>query len=157
MRTPRLSGYALASVASLARSGAGRVALKGMMRRDLKVGELAGLPDALRGDVPLDTRPLQARPPRAGAGEEKHYAAPGESSWAGTSESFTRAYREGATTPREVTERALEAARELASRNRRSGLSWTWRRRPRSKLPTNPPRGGEPGERAGRWTVFPSP
>jgi aspartyl-tRNA(Asn)/glutamyl-tRNA(Gln) amidotransferase subunit A len=113
MRTPRLSGYALASVASLARSGAGRVALKGMMRRDLKVGELAALPDALRGDVPLDTKPLQGRPPRAG--DDARLGAPGESAWAGTSESFTRAYREGATTPREVMERALDAARELAS------------------------------------------
>ena len=115
MRTPRLSGYALASIARLARSGAGGVALKGMMRRDLKVGQLAALPDALRGDFPLDTRPLQARPPRSW--EDARHPAPGESAWAGTSDAFTRAYREGATTPREVIERALDAARELAARS----------------------------------------
>jgi Asp-tRNA(Asn)/Glu-tRNA(Gln) amidotransferase A subunit family amidase len=121
MRTPRLSGYALASIARLARSGAGKVALRGMMRRDLKVGELAALPDALRGDVPLDTRALQARPPRRGEGGTGEDPRPPEESelppaWAGTSESFTRAYRERATTPREVVERALDAARELAAR-----------------------------------------
>ncbi|MGO9712112.1 MAG: amidase, partial [Polyangiaceae bacterium] len=115
MRTPRLSGYALTSIARLARSGAGGVALKGMMRRDLKVGQLAALPDALRGDFPLDTRPLQARPPRSW--EDARHPAPGESAWAGTSDAFTRAYREGATTPREVIERAFDAARELAARS----------------------------------------
>lgn len=115
MRTPRLSGYALASVANLARSGAGKIALRGMLRRDLRIGELAALPDALRGDVPLDTKPLQARPPRVW--EDARHPPPGEGSWAGTSESFTRAYREGATTPREVMERTLDAARELAARS----------------------------------------
>src|SRR5580704_8904524 len=113
MRTPRLSGYALTSIARLARSGAGGVALKGMMRRDLKVGQLAALPDALRGDIPLDTRPLQARPPRSW--DDARLPAPGETAWGGTSDSFTGAYREGATTPREVVERAFEGARELAA------------------------------------------
>ena len=114
MRTPRLSGYALASIANLARRGAGNVALRRMMRRDLKVGQLAALPDALRGDLPLDTQALQARPPRGG--EDARHPLPGDTSWAGTSESFSRAYREGATTPREVVERTLDAARELAAR-----------------------------------------
>jgi aspartyl-tRNA(Asn)/glutamyl-tRNA(Gln) amidotransferase subunit A len=114
MRTPRLSGYALTSIARLARSRAGGAALKGMMRRDLKVGLLASLPDALRGDYPLDTRPLQARPPRAG--EDGHHPVTG-TAWAGTSDTFTSAYREGAATPREVVERALDAARELAGRS----------------------------------------
>jgi Asp-tRNA(Asn)/Glu-tRNA(Gln) amidotransferase A subunit family amidase len=114
MRTPRLSGYALASLARLARSRAGGVALRGMLRGELQVGQLAALPDALRGDLPLDTNALQARPPRRG--EDARHPAPGGASWAGTSESFTRAYRDGVTTPREVIERALDAARELAAR-----------------------------------------
>ncbi len=99
---------------ALARSGAGGIALKRILQRDLRLGQLSGLPDALRGDIPLDTRPLQARPPRAW--DDARHPAPGESSWSGTSESFTRAYREGATTPREVVERALDAARDLAAR-----------------------------------------
>jgi aspartyl-tRNA(Asn)/glutamyl-tRNA(Gln) amidotransferase subunit A len=88
-----------------------------MLRKDLRVELLAGLPDALRGDVPLDTRPLQARPPRAGEPrDDDRLPPPGDSAWAGTSESFVRAYREGATTPREVMNRALDAARELGAR-----------------------------------------
>jgi aspartyl-tRNA(Asn)/glutamyl-tRNA(Gln) amidotransferase subunit A len=114
MRTPRLSGYALASVANLARSGAGNLAIRGLLRRDLNVGQLSALPDALRGDLPLDARAVQARPPRVG--DDARLPLPGESAWAGTSESFSRAYREGATTPREVMERTLDAARELAAR-----------------------------------------
>jgi Asp-tRNA(Asn)/Glu-tRNA(Gln) amidotransferase A subunit family amidase len=77
------------------------------------MGRLAALPDALRGEIPLDTSPLQARPPRTW--EDARHPAPGESAWAGTSDSFARAYREGAATPREVIERALDAARELAA------------------------------------------
>jgi aspartyl-tRNA(Asn)/glutamyl-tRNA(Gln) amidotransferase subunit A len=79
------------------------------------VGQLAELPDALRGDVPLDTRPLQARPPRSG-GDER-LAVPGGSSWSGTSNAFAHAYAESATTPRQVLERVFEGARSLAARS----------------------------------------
>jgi Asp-tRNA(Asn)/Glu-tRNA(Gln) amidotransferase A subunit family amidase len=113
MRTPRLSGYALASVANLARSGAGSLAARRMMRHDLNVAQLGTLPDALRGDLPLDNQALQARPPRLW--EDARHPAPGENAWAGTSEAFSSAYREGATTPRDVIERTLDAARELAA------------------------------------------
>jgi aspartyl-tRNA(Asn)/glutamyl-tRNA(Gln) amidotransferase subunit A len=114
IKTPRMSGVAVTSLARLARSRAGGAALKGILRGELKVGLLAALPDALRGDVPLDTRPLQARAPRTI--DDARLPLPSTSSWAGTSESFARAYADGATTPREVMERVFEAARELAAR-----------------------------------------
>ncbi len=114
MKTPRMSGVAVSSLARLARSRAGGIALKGILRGELKVGQLAALPDALRGDVPLDTRPLQGRAPRSL--DDARLPMPGDSSWAGTSSAFTRAYADGATTPREVMERVYVAARELAAR-----------------------------------------
>jgi aspartyl-tRNA(Asn)/glutamyl-tRNA(Gln) amidotransferase subunit A len=114
MRTPRLSGYALASIARVTRSRAGHAALRGILRNELKVGQLGALPDSLRGDVPLDARPLQARPPRTN--EDQRLGAPNDRAWAGTSDAYARAYREGATTPREVVDRALDAARALAMR-----------------------------------------
>ena len=114
MRTPRLSGYALASIARLARSGAGGVVLKTMMRRDLGVGRLAALPDTPSAATSPSTRARFRRaPPRSW--EDARHPPPGDSAWAGTSDSFARAYREGATTPREVIERALDGARELAA------------------------------------------
>jgi Asp-tRNA(Asn)/Glu-tRNA(Gln) amidotransferase A subunit family amidase len=114
MKTPRLSGYALASLARLSRSKMGHMALRRIMRGELKVGELAELPDSLRGDVPLDTRALQARPPRDA--HDARLALPGETAWAGTSASYVAAYRLGKATPREVVTRALDLARALASR-----------------------------------------
>jgi Asp-tRNA(Asn)/Glu-tRNA(Gln) amidotransferase A subunit family amidase len=108
-----MSGYALASLARLARSKMGGLALRGILRGELKVGQLAELPDSLRGDVPLDTRALQARPPRAT--HDAKLGVPGEKAWAGTSDAFAAAYRAGRTTPRAVAERALDQARSLAA------------------------------------------
>ncbi len=118
MRTLLSVGYARLRVdreRRAQRSSARGLRLKGLLRRDLKVGQLAALPDALRGDIPLDARALQARPPRAA--HDARQPTPGQTSgaaWAGTSETFARAYREGATTPREVMEKTLDCARELA-------------------------------------------
>src|SRR5258707_12307421 len=112
MKTPRLSGYPLASLARLARSKVGGIAIRGILRGELKVGQLSELPDSLRGDVPLDTRALQARPPRRG---EDAKLATSESGWAPTSASFASAYRAGRVTPREVVSRALDLARSLAA------------------------------------------
>ncbi len=112
MKTPRISSFALSSLANVARSGAGGIALKGLLRRDLKVAQLGKIPDALRGDVPFDTRALASRPPRVW--EDAKLGSPGEGSWAGTSAAFASAYREKAATPREVMDRTLDAARDLA-------------------------------------------
>ena len=114
MKTPRLSGYALASMAKVARSKVGGAAFKGILRGELKVGELAALPDSLRDDVPLDTRALQARPPRVGV--DADLPLPGNGAWAGTSEAYAAAYRSGKVTPKEVVTRALDLARSLAAR-----------------------------------------
>ena len=114
-------------MAKVARSRVGSLALRRLFRGELKIGELEGLPDSLRGDVPLDTRALQARPPRrshaeAGAQPETATEAPRVESaarqaapWGGSSETFTAAYRDGSTTPRDVVRRALAAARTLAA------------------------------------------
>jgi aspartyl-tRNA(Asn)/glutamyl-tRNA(Gln) amidotransferase subunit A len=84
-----------------------------MARRDLRLGELAGLAPALFGDVPLDNAPLSGRAPRdwADAGLPLP-AAP----WSGTSGTLAEAYRTGAATPSEAVARAISSARALASR-----------------------------------------
>lgn len=111
---PRISGRALRHLASFARTKVGALALKQVFLADLKVSELAKLPESLLGDMPIDNRPLQGRAPRAG--HDAGHGAPTDKAWAGTSASFTAAYRAGKTTPRDVVERALAAARVLADR-----------------------------------------
>jgi aspartyl-tRNA(Asn)/glutamyl-tRNA(Gln) amidotransferase subunit A len=128
-RTPRLSGYPLRSLARLSRSNLGEIALKGILRAELKIGSLEGLPDSLRGGTPLDTRPLQGRGRdgrgRDGDGRGREGSAAhgdvapeitGEAAWSGASAQYSAAYRAGTTTPKEVCLRALAAARELAGR-----------------------------------------
>ena len=87
--------------------------LYAMARRDLRLGELAGLAPALFGDVPLDNTPLSGRAPRdwADAGLPLP-AAP----WSGTSASLAEGYGTGAATPSEAVGRAIAGARALASR-----------------------------------------
>jgi Asp-tRNA(Asn)/Glu-tRNA(Gln) amidotransferase A subunit family amidase len=110
---PRISGRALRAVARLSRTRAGARLLYEVFRSDLRMGHLAALPEALLGEVPIDNRPRGARPPRLGNVEELPLP---EAPWSGTSETLGRAYRSGATTPREVVERALEGARALSAR-----------------------------------------
>jgi aspartyl-tRNA(Asn)/glutamyl-tRNA(Gln) amidotransferase subunit A len=108
--TPRLSGFALRTVARIARSDAAAFALKQILRKDLHVDELARLPDAMRGDFPNDTRAWQARPPRAGSDAKLPLPA---RPWSPTSDALTEAYRSGKRTPREVVDRVLACARDL--------------------------------------------
>ncbi len=97
----------------LSRTSAGKRLLYQVFRSDLRIGQLEQLSDALFGAMPIDNRPVAGRPPRQAP--DAGLALPA-TPWSGSSESLARAYREGKTTPREVADRALEAARALASR-----------------------------------------
>ena len=110
---PRISGHALRQLARFARTRVGSLALKQVFLSDLQITELAKLPDDLLGDMPIDTRALQGRAPRGG--ENAKLPLP-PAAWSGTSESYAAAYRAKRTTPREVVDRALASARELAAR-----------------------------------------
>jgi aspartyl-tRNA(Asn)/glutamyl-tRNA(Gln) amidotransferase subunit A len=109
---PRISGGALRAVLKLSRTSAGAHLLYTMFRSELRVSLLEGLPDALFGAMPVDNRPLAGRPPRAGDHAGLPLPAP---PWSGTSATLADAYRAGATTPREVVDAALTAARTLAA------------------------------------------
>lgn len=109
---PRLSGALLKNIARLSRTRAGALALQRIFRADLGIDRLMALPEALRGEVPLDTKPLGGRPPRDIAGEG--LPAP-RGGWAPTARSLVEAYREGRLSPPEVVERALAEARRLAA------------------------------------------
>lgn len=109
--SPRLSGAPLRRLAQFARTSVGGVALQRILRAELRIDALAGLPESARGDVPLDMRPVAGRAPRAGSGEE--LAAPPRP-WSETTSSYVERYREGSLTPRQAVEKALEEARRLA-------------------------------------------
>jgi aspartyl-tRNA(Asn)/glutamyl-tRNA(Gln) amidotransferase subunit A len=110
--SPRISGRALQAIARLSRTRAGARLLYEVFRSDLRIGQIEQLPDGLFGDVPIDNRPLAGRAPRGGEGALPLPPAP----WSATSETLAQAYRAGKTTPREVVDRALDAARSLAQR-----------------------------------------
>jgi aspartyl-tRNA(Asn)/glutamyl-tRNA(Gln) amidotransferase subunit A len=114
-KAPRISGRALRTLASFARTKMGSLAVQRVLRKDLNMDALAALPSALRGPLPISARPLQARPPR-GDGAGARLPAP-KAPWSLTSEGLANAYRAGDVTPRQVTERMLAAARALAARN----------------------------------------
>jgi aspartyl-tRNA(Asn)/glutamyl-tRNA(Gln) amidotransferase subunit A len=63
--------------------------------------------------MPIDNRPIAGRPPRTSEHANLPTPAP---PWSGTSATLAGAYRSGTTTPREVVDRILSAARSLAAR-----------------------------------------
>jgi aspartyl-tRNA(Asn)/glutamyl-tRNA(Gln) amidotransferase subunit A len=109
---PRISGRALYAIARLARTRAGARVLRQIFLAETGVAELELLPMSLYGDVPVDNLPLAGRPPRGGEGALPLPSPP----WSATSETLAQAYRSHQTTPREVVDRALDAARKLAQR-----------------------------------------
>jgi aspartyl-tRNA(Asn)/glutamyl-tRNA(Gln) amidotransferase subunit A len=111
-RTPRFSGSALKNLARFARTRVGTVTLQRVLRGELRIDRLAGLPDELRGDVPLDTNPHPGRPPRQMRSEELPVPKGG---WAPTAARIARVYREGKATPREIAERTIAEARRLSA------------------------------------------
>jgi Asp-tRNA(Asn)/Glu-tRNA(Gln) amidotransferase A subunit family amidase len=109
----RISGRALVAVERLSRSRPGARLVYEILRSDLRIARLESLPDALFGDVPLDSWPRMGRAPRAGL--DARLPLP-RAPWSGTSATLTAAYQSGAISPREVAMRALEAARALGAR-----------------------------------------
>jgi aspartyl-tRNA(Asn)/glutamyl-tRNA(Gln) amidotransferase subunit A len=83
------------------------------MRSDLRIGRLEELPEEFFGLMPVDNRPLAGRPPRRGTDAR---LPPPPPPWTATSATLAEAYASGRTTPREIVDRALEAARALAAR-----------------------------------------
>src|SRR5689334_13136865 len=115
MHPPRLSGAALRAVARVARTRPGALGLYRALRADLRIHELAALPESARGDVPLDTRPIQGRPPRALA--DANLPPPShDGAWPRTSARLHDAYARGTISPSEVVARCLRAADDLATR-----------------------------------------
>lgn len=96
------------------RSRVGSTALSSLLRKELKVSDLRGLPESLRGPLPIDARPLAGRAPRQI--EDAALPAP-RAPWSGNSASIAESYRAGRMTPEERVEKALRAARELAARS----------------------------------------
>jgi aspartyl-tRNA(Asn)/glutamyl-tRNA(Gln) amidotransferase subunit A len=111
-RSPRLSGAALKNLARFARTRIGGIALQRILRADLGVDRLEGLPDAHRSDVPLDTRPHAGRAPRTHASEELPLPPAG---WAPSTTTLTAAYRDGKLSPVDVVKQALAEARRLSA------------------------------------------
>jgi aspartyl-tRNA(Asn)/glutamyl-tRNA(Gln) amidotransferase subunit A len=113
---PRISGGALRSLAAFARTRVGARALKQVFLADLKVRELSALPEELLGDVPVDTRPLPGRAPRTSNDDGAALATPAPP-WSTSSATLADAYRSKKTSPREIVDAALAAARALAGRS----------------------------------------
>jgi aspartyl-tRNA(Asn)/glutamyl-tRNA(Gln) amidotransferase subunit A len=111
-RAPRLNGRSLHNLARLARTRVGSLALQRILRSELRINQLTALPDALRGDVPLDTNAHPGRPPRVV--ESLGLPLPG-GGWAPSINTLTTAYRERKLSPREVVRKALDEAARLAA------------------------------------------
>jgi Asp-tRNA(Asn)/Glu-tRNA(Gln) amidotransferase A subunit family amidase len=112
---PRLSGTALRALAKAARTPLGAAAIYRILRSDLHINELSKLPDSCRGEIPLDTRALMARPPREPGSSVERHPLPSEDAWPRTSHALTRAYRAFETTPLAIAKQAFLAARQLAA------------------------------------------
>ena len=111
-RSPRISGAPLEQLAKVARTRFGGATLQRIFRKDLGVDRLDALPETMRSDIPLDTRPHPGRPPREVAGAGLPLPPSG---WSPSGTTLTSLYREGKASPREVVKRALSEARRLAA------------------------------------------
>jgi len=113
-KPPRISGRALIAARIAAETPGTDAAIREIMRRGLGIEQLAKLPEMWRSELPLDTRPTQARAPRTdrGAGLEP----PAVGSWPRTASAYATAYASRDTTPRKVAERALDELGALSSR-----------------------------------------
>jgi Asp-tRNA(Asn)/Glu-tRNA(Gln) amidotransferase A subunit family amidase len=113
-RLARVSGPALRALALAIRRTPAKLGVSALLRRQLGIHRVRSLDDGYRGDVPLDYRPVIARPERpARAGE---LDPPAARDWPRSARALAAAYRAGQVTPEEVTERALSHARALAAR-----------------------------------------
>lgn len=86
-----------------------------ILRGDLHIDELGGLPDGMRDDIPLDTLPIGARPPRVGGGVE--HRVPPPLPWPTTSDALRGAYEARTRNVLEIVQRAISLARRLAEQS----------------------------------------
>jgi aspartyl-tRNA(Asn)/glutamyl-tRNA(Gln) amidotransferase subunit A len=112
MKPPRLAGSTLAAVRVAAETKGTDAAIREVMKRGLGIDQLAGLPEAWRGPLGLDARPLAAREPR-------RVEAPARDplpvrGWPHPAAAYAAAYRDRVTTPRRVAERALSEVERLS-------------------------------------------
>src|SRR5439155_1069388 len=113
-KPPRLTGRALAAVRAAAETPGVEAAIREVMRRGLRVDDLARLPAAMRGELRVQQKPREAR-----LDHRRHdagLALPEPRAWPHTARSLVDAFTRGKTTPMEVAERALAAIDELARR-----------------------------------------
>jgi aspartyl-tRNA(Asn)/glutamyl-tRNA(Gln) amidotransferase subunit A len=111
--SPRLSGVALRAAVKVVRSKVGALTLPPIYRKELKIDDLRALPEDLRGPLQIDAMPVAGRAPREAEDARLPLPAP---PWSGTSATIGAAYHGGEATPREFVDKALRAARDLASR-----------------------------------------
>lgn len=111
---PRLAGRALTAARAAAEAPATSLAVRAIFRRALGLDELERLPDWWRGELPLDARPVCAKPDRPRPSGSLPLPEP--RAWPRSSASYVAAYRARETTPSRVAERALEELRSLAAR-----------------------------------------
>jgi aspartyl-tRNA(Asn)/glutamyl-tRNA(Gln) amidotransferase subunit A len=114
MRLPRIHGSLLHQLARLARTRPGSATLQLAMRADFQLDAIADVAEALRGDIPTSTRPLQASRPRKW--EDQRLAPPTSRAWSGSTATYADRYEHRRTTPEVIVRRVIEAARELARR-----------------------------------------
>lgn len=112
-RSPRINGLPLKQLARFSRTALGHAALRKVFRTELRIERLEAIPDALRGDVPLDTNVHPGRAPRAAA--SANLPPPNGQGWAPSGATLAAEYRAGRRSPVEVVDRAIAEAKRLAS------------------------------------------
>lgn len=112
IKPPRLSGSTLSAVRIAAETKGTDAAVREVMKRGLGLDRVAALPEAWRGEVPLDVRPVVARSPRVWSTADLGPLP--RRSWPRSAASFHAAYRERVVSPRRVVERALAEIDRLA-------------------------------------------
>lgn len=114
LEPPRLSGAVLRALARAARTRPGASLVYKTFKSDLKIDELAGLPEYTRGDLALHNRAHRGRAPREA--RSANLPLPAHDAWPPTSRHVTDAYASGKLSPETVVEKCLASARALAGR-----------------------------------------
>ncbi|MGH7328257.1 MAG: amidase, partial [Polyangiaceae bacterium] len=104
----------LRAAAHAARTRAGSSIAYLTFKSDLKIDELAALPEHARADLQLHNRPLAGRPPRSPRSAD--LPLPKHDSWPPTSAKICAAYTSGTLSPEDAVDRCLQSARDLANR-----------------------------------------
>lgn len=110
----RISGRALRTLVSAVRKTPARHVVARVLRAQLGIDALRALGVDQRGDLPASWRPLPAR--TRGVRASENLGAPTSEGWPHGAPAIAAAYAAGREAPARVAQRALAAARELASR-----------------------------------------